>query len=89
MSNERMHAELKAFAVKAGIVDVDGLQLADVSEVRFNDRGQLVGAHEAVEKLRASKPYLFSPASMPPAPKKVSEMSHAEYAAERKKRGLR
>ena len=53
-------AELKAHAIKAGIVDLDALALADLSGVKLNDNGEIEGAEAALEALKKSKPYLFA-----------------------------
>lgn len=85
-------AELKSEATRVGMVDVDGLKLADLSAVSLKD-GKLEGADALFASLKESKPYLFGqppansstttqpPSPTPPAPKKVSEMTDAEYAA--------
>jgi hypothetical protein len=52
-------ARLEMLAVKAGIVDPDLLKLADLSKVSFED-GKIIGAEEAIEELKAAKPYAFS-----------------------------
>lgn len=87
-----MLAELKGEAVKAGMVDVDGLKLADLSSVSLKD-GKLEGAEALFTGLKELKPYLFGqpatnssntqkpPSVVPPQTKKVSEMSSEEYAA--------
>ncbi len=92
--NEKLvRAEVKAMAVKEGIVDIDGLNLADLSKVKFNDKGELEGGQEAIDALKASKPYLFtqpstSSTTQPPKPgdstaKKATEMDAKEYEAAR------
>jgi hypothetical protein len=53
-------AEMKAHAIKAGIVDIDALALADLSGVKFNDAGEIEGADAAIEALKKAKPYLFA-----------------------------
>ncbi|EZI23766.1 hypothetical protein [Pseudomonas extremaustralis] len=85
-------AELKSEAVKAGMVDVDGLKLADLSSVTLKD-GKLEGAEALFTGLKESKPYLFGkpptsssnpqtpPSPVPPVAKKVTEMDDKEYAA--------
>lgn len=60
-SRERlMRAELRSEAIRAGIVDLDGLRLADTSNVTFGDDGAIEGATDVISSLKASKPYLFS-----------------------------
>lgn len=87
-------AEMKALAVKEGIVDIDGLTLADLSKVKFNDKGELEGATESIAALKEGKPYLFGSASTSsttkpppvtqPGTKRATEMTDEEYAAAEK-----
>lgn len=100
-ANERViRAELKAAALKAGMVDLDGLKLADLSTVKLNDQGEVEGADELMTKLKETKPYLFkqqnstSNPNEPPKPgdkppKKATEMTAEEYAAEKKRLGIK
>ena len=93
-----IRAELKAVAVKAGMVDLDGLKLADLSKVKLNDQGEVEGAEELMTALKKTKPYLFGEPSTSSThrapnpgdnkPKKVSEMTDAERKAEAKARGF-
>lgn len=90
-------AEISVLAFKEGLVDRDGLKLADLSKVDFDDKGQLTGADEAIKALKEAKPYLFgngasntsNPANPPkpgdPKPKTAMEMTAEEYKAERAK----
>ena len=57
-----IRAELKAHALKAGIIDLDGLRLADTSKLTLSDEGDVVGAESLIDMLRQEKPYLFSDA---------------------------
>jgi len=77
-----IRAELKAHAVKAGIVDLDGLKLTEAGEVE--------GADALIASLKTAKPWLFgqssSSAAKPPpvAPspgKSPRDMTAAEYEA--------
>jgi hypothetical protein len=89
-----IRSELKAVAIKAGIVDLDGLKLLDIDAVKLNDQGEVEGAEALIEGLKTSKPYLFGtpgssststpPGKDPPAAKKASEMTAEEYAEARK-----
>lgn len=90
-------AELKAFAVKAGIVDLDGLAFIDMAKVKLTDAGEIEGADEAIDALRKAKPYLFTkttasteraPPKTPTEHKKVTELSEADYRAEKRRLGL-
>lgn len=94
-----IRAELKAAALKAGMHDLDGLKLADISKVKLNDAGEIEGADKLMEDLKKAKPYLFGTESTsshhkpPPAgdtkPKSAMEMSKEEYAAARRAVGRR
>lgn len=100
-ANERIiRAELKAEAIKAGMVDLDGLKLADLSTVKLNDKGEVEGAAELMEAMKKAKPYLFGsttsttnpgkpPEKKEDTPKKATEMDDKEWAAKRKEFGLR
>jgi hypothetical protein len=89
-----IRAELKAEAVRAGMVDLDGLKLADTSVVTLNDKGEVVGAASLMASLRRAKPWLFGAASsssvaaVPAAAsvraKSATEMSYTEWQAARK-----
>ncbi|HKM64190.1 MAG TPA: hypothetical protein VJY39_17040 [Acidisphaera sp.] len=86
-------AELRAQAMRAGIIDLDGLKLLETTALRVNERGEVDGAAEAVAALKRSKPWLFTAATSsstasPPPPqtprtKRAQEMSDAEYRAAR------
>lgn len=90
-----IRAELKALAVKAGIVDVDGLKLVDLSGVKLDDKGDVEGAEALIDSLKKAKPYLFAapaststappPSKEAPAEKKATEMNKEEYAAAKQK----
>ena len=88
-----LRAELKVEAVRAGIVDLDGLKLLDLKKVELTSEGELANAAELMAQLRRAKPWLFggtsssSPASPPPAQpprqKLATEMTDDEYRAAR------
>ena len=90
-----IRAELKAEALKAGMIDLDGLQLADLSAVKLNDKGEVEGGAAAIEALKKAKPYLFGATSTstpgnPPKPapaggKSVLDMTPEEYRAHKQK----
>lgn len=89
-----IRAELKAVAIKAGIVDLDGLKLVDLAGVKLNEKGEVEGADALIDALKTAKPYLFGtpssssistpPGTVPPANKKASDMTPEEYAAARR-----
>ena len=96
-ANERLiRSELKSEALKAGMVDMDGLKLADLSSVKLAADGSVEGAEALMKALKEAKPYLFkqpassssaSPGGAPKAddgkPKSAKDMSPEEYAKAR------
>lgn len=88
-----LRAELKAEALRAGMVDLDGLKLLDPSGVRLNEAGEVEGAQAALREMRRAKPWLFggaSSSSVAPAPgaqptqaRLATEMGHEEWQAAR------
>lgn len=92
-ANDRiLRSELKAHAVKAGLVDLDALKLADLSKVKLNDQGEVEGAEDLFKGLKEAKPYLFGqaststpatpPASTPPAATNAKTITDpGQYAA--------
>ena len=58
-STALVRAELKAEAVRAGMIDLDGLKLVDPADVRVNEAGEIEGAAMLMQKLRRAKPWLF------------------------------
>lgn len=96
-ANERIvRAELRTLAIKAGMVDLDGLKLADLSTVTL-EGDEVKGGEDLITKLKEAKPYLFgtpskgtSDTTKPPPkagddkPKKAKEMTKEEYEAARR-----
>ncbi len=93
-SRERLiRAELKAEAVRAGMVDLDGLKLVDTSEITVDEAGEVQGAAALMQSLRRAKPWLFSGASAssvatpPPAQspraRRAADMTTEEWLAAR------
>ena len=92
-ANDRiLRAELKAAALKAGMIDLDGLKLADLSTVKLTDTGEVEGADALMTTMKETKPYLFQSSStttqtQTPPPKKDAEpvdarkMDKAQLAA--------
>jgi hypothetical protein len=88
-----IHAELKAEAVRAGMVDLDGLKLIDAGTVSLNEAGELEGGAALMMQLRRSKPWLFGgasssssaapPPSRPPSAKLATQMSYEEWRSAR------
>ena len=88
-----LRAELKVEAVRAGIVDLDGLKLLDLKSVELTPQGELTNGAELIAHLRRMKPWLFgsssssSPATppppQPPRQRLATEMTDEEYRAAR------
>jgi hypothetical protein len=86
-------AELKAEAIRAGIVDLDGLKLLDASASAAKTGGAQEDAAHVIAKLRRDKPWLFVAASSsstaivpqaaPMKRKLATEMSVEEWRAAR------
>jgi hypothetical protein len=89
-----IRAELKAEAVRAGMVDLDGLKLVDTSAVTLDERGEVKGAAEVMAAMRRNKPWLFgavssssgaaAPAPAAPRARLAGEMTYAEWQAARR-----
>jgi hypothetical protein len=88
-----IRAELKAEAIRAGMVDLDGLKLLDLSAAKLNERGEVEGAAGLMTRLKRDKPWLFAgafsssrsspPPAQSPRQKTAMEMTDAEYRAAR------
>jgi hypothetical protein len=86
-------ANLRTEAVRAGMVDLDGLRLIDISAVRLGNDDKIIGGRKLMDDLRRTKPWLFgvassssaaiAPASQPVRQKMALEMTDEEYAAAR------
>ena len=86
-------ANLRTEAVRAGMVDLDGLKLIDLSDVRLDGDDKIVGGRKLMDELRRSKPWLFggtssssasvAPVSLPVRPRTAMEMTDDEYVAAR------
>ena len=93
-SNIRLvRAEMKIEAIRAGMIDLDGLKLLDLSDIVPNDQGEVPDAAARIAKLKKGKPWLFgapssssplmAPSAQPQRQKHATEMTAAEYAAAR------
>jgi hypothetical protein len=86
-------ANLRTEAFRAGMIDLDGLKLVDLSAVTLDANDRLVGGRKLMDDLRRDKPWLFgtsssssaavAPASQPVRQKTALEMTDEEYAAAR------
>ena len=59
-----MDAELRAEAVRAGMIDLDGLKLLDLNKIELTDDGHVAGGTEVMVQLRIAKPWLFGGANL-------------------------
>lgn len=88
-----IRAELRAEAVRAGMIDLDGLKLVDTAPLKLTDSGEVEGAAPLMRDLKRAKPWLFGPASSsstaaaprtePPRAKLATEMTEEEWRAAR------
>jgi hypothetical protein len=93
-SNARLvRAEIKAEAIRAGMIDLDGLRLLDLSAIKLNEIGEIEDASGLMARFKKAKPWLFgtpsssnplnAPLPQPPRQKLATEMTDAEYAIAR------
>lgn len=88
-----IRAEMKAEALQAGMIDLDCLQLLDLSELKVNEKGEVADAAGAIARLKRSKPWMFAapsssslstvPSVQPSRQKRATEMTDSEYAVAR------
>jgi hypothetical protein len=87
-----LHSELKAEAIRAGMVDLDGVKLIDMAGVKVTEAGELVDGAKVMSALRAAKPWLFgrssssvaqAPRAEAPKAKTAMDMSVDEWRAAR------
>lgn len=88
-----VHAELKSEAIRAGMVDLDGLKLVDLTHVELDPNGEVKGAAILMRDLRRSKPWLFGgenssapatpPSAQPSKARSATEMTESEWRAAR------
>lgn len=87
-----VQAELRAEAVRAGMVDLDCVKLIDAGALKVDEAGGLVDGAGVMAALRAAKPFLFgrssssgsvAPRAEPPKARTAMEMSVEEWRAAR------
>lgn len=88
-----IRAELRAEAMRAGMIDLDGLKLIDTAPLKLGENGEVEGAATLMRDLKRAKPWLFGAASSsstaaaprtePPRAKLATEMTEAEWRAAR------
>ncbi len=84
-----VQAEMKIEAMRAGMVDLDGLKFLDLTQARLEDTGGVAGGRELIGQLKRAKPWLFAvpssssvarvPPSRPARVKLATEMTDEEY----------
>ena len=90
-----LQSELKAEAIRAGIIDLDGLKLLDTASLKLNEDGSVPDAPAALARLKRDKPWLFAnpnsshpaaaPTPEPPKLKTAMEMTLKEWRLAREK----
>ena len=88
-------AEMKVEAMRAGMVDLDGLQFLDLGQISLGDDGSFSGGADLIARLAKNKPWLFVgpstsstakvPASRQIRPKMAMDMTDDEYRVAREK----
>ena len=88
-----IRAELKAEAIRAGMVDLDGLKLLDLAAVKLSPTGEVDGAGALMARMKRDKPWLFGgvsssssstpPPAQAPGKKLAKDMTDAEYRTAR------
>jgi hypothetical protein len=86
-------ANLQTEAVRAGIVDLDGLKLINLADAQLGPDDKVIGGRKIIDELRRNRPWLFgtsssssvaeAPASKPIRQKTALEMTETEYLAAR------
>jgi hypothetical protein len=86
-------ANLRTEAVRAGMIDLDGLKLIDLSKVRLDENDMVAEGRKLMTDLRRAKPWLFGapstssaaipPVSQPIRQKDAMDMTDEEYSAAR------
>ena len=86
-------ASLRTEAVRAGMIDLDGLKLLDVSSLHLDENDALLNGRELMQSLRQRKPWLFrtgssssasaTPSTRPVRQKSAMEMTDEEYRTAR------
>ena len=87
-----LQAELRTAAVRAGMVELDGIRLLDLAAVAVDADGAPADAPGVMAALRASKPWLFTassssgavaPRAAPAVARSAMEMGEEEWRAAR------
>jgi hypothetical protein len=95
-----IRAELKAEALKAGMIDMDGLKLIDTTPVTIGEDGEVKIPDGFFKTAKEAKPWLFGavsstsathepPPKQQPGPKPAAEWTAAERSAFEQKHKIR
>ncbi len=86
-------ASLRTEAVRAGMIDLDGLKLIDLTKVCLDENDMITDGRKIMADLRKAKPWLFGnpstssgaipPVSQPIRARSAMEMTDEEYSAAR------
>lgn len=88
LANRLILAELRHEALRADMVDTDGVRLLDLSNLRLSADATLPEAPSLIAGLRAAKPWLFTrstsspaapPSNVPQAPRRATDMTADEW----------
>jgi hypothetical protein len=84
-----IRAEMKVEAMRAGMIDLDGLQFLDMTQIHLDDDGSAKDGPELISQLKRAKPWLFAvptsssvanvPPSKPARQKLATQMTDDEY----------
>ncbi len=88
-----LQANLRTEAVRAGMIDLDGLKLIDPTAVKTDEGGNIIDGKGLMTSLQKRKPWLFGsmssssltppPSSAPLKQRMAADMTDEEYAAAR------
>src|ERR1700744_1094124 len=88
-----LQANLRTEAVRAGMIDLDGLKLIDTASVKVDSEGNILDGKALMVAMRKQKPWLFgamssssttsAPSSVPVKQKMAMDINEEEYAAAR------
>ncbi len=89
-----VQAELRVEAIKAGMIDLDGLKLLDIAEIKLSESGEPIDASINILNLKRQKPWLFGgvvsssaalapPRPEPPKVRHANELTHEEWVSAR------
>jgi hypothetical protein len=88
-----LQANLRTEAVRAGMIDLDGLRMIDTTKIKIDNEGNIIDGKGLMQSLQKKKPWLFgsmsssstlpTPSSAPVRQKSAMDMSDEEYISAR------